>query len=126
VSTLSKLPRIFLSLLVVASSLAFASISARADFINGHALRLYCSSQNPSDDAICLVYITGAVDAFTTVDLIGEKTNGTKRLFCLPDNSGPETLREMTMEWMERPETNLDFAATLIIWGALKERCSCP
>jgi hypothetical protein len=37
------------------------------------------------DEAICIVYITGAVDAFTAVDLIAEKTNGAERIFCMPD-----------------------------------------
>ena len=35
---------------------------AAADALNGQQLRLYCTSQNPQDDAICIVYITGAVD----------------------------------------------------------------
>ena len=56
---------------------------ARADFIDGNQLRLYCTSKNPNDEAVCFVYIAGAVDAFTTIDLMGEKTSGTKRQFCL-------------------------------------------
>ena len=54
---------------------------AQADFIDGRQLQLYCASQNPADEAICIVYITGAVDAFTTVDLIAETTNNTPRFF---------------------------------------------
>jgi hypothetical protein len=102
-----------------------ASSEARADFLNGEELKLYCVSQNPSDDAICVVYITGAVDAFTTVDLFSEKTKGTNRMFCLGDETGPEQLRDVTMKWMDRPETDLSFAATLIIWGAIKDAYSC-
>lgn len=44
---------------------------ARADFINGNQLQLYCTSKNPNDEAVCFVYIAGAVDAFTTIDLVG-------------------------------------------------------
>ena len=62
---------------------------AQADFIDGRQLQLYCASQNPADEAIYVVYITGAVDAFTTVDLIGEKTNGADRFFCMPDGVQP-------------------------------------
>ena len=50
--------------------------SAQADFIDGRQLQLYCASQNPADEAICIVYTTGAVDAFTTVDLIARKPMG--------------------------------------------------
>ena len=104
---------------------AVASSETRADFLNGEELKLYCVSQNPSDDAICVVYITGAVDAFTTVDLFSEKTKGTDRMFCLGDETGPEQLRDVTMKWFDRPETDLSSAATLIIWGALKDAYSC-
>lgn len=103
-----------------------AATTARADFINGKQLKLYCLSQNPSDDAICVVYITGAVDAFTTVDLIAEKTKGEARRFCLPDGVGPEQLREVTLAWLERPESNLDFAATLLVLGAIEDAYGCP
>ncbi|MBU15018.1 MAG: hypothetical protein CMQ14_07995 [Gammaproteobacteria bacterium] len=104
---------------------AVASSEANADFLNGEELKLYCVSQNPSDDAICVVYITGAVDAFTTIDLFSEKTKGTDRMFCLGDEAGPDQLRDVTMRWMNRSETDLSFAATLIIWGAIKNTYSC-
>lgn len=99
---------------------------AHADFIDGNALKLYCTSQNPSDDAICIVYITGAVDAFTTVDLFSEKSSDNKRVFCMPEGIQPDALKATTMKWMQRPEANLDFAATLLIWGAMKDSYSCP
>jgi hypothetical protein len=107
-------------------ALSFLQVaSARADFINGNQLQLYCTSKNPSDEAICFVYIAGAVDAFTTIDLTGEKANGTKRQFCLPDGLSPDQLKATTMEWLARPEANLDLAATLLIWGAIKDAYGC-
>ena len=66
---------------------------AQADFIDGRQLQLYCASQNPADEAICIVYITGAVDAFTTVDLIAEKTNDAPRIFCMPEGVAPDHLK---------------------------------
>ncbi len=117
---------LFCSAFLLGSMLAIAGPSgANVDFLNGEKLKRYCVSQNPSDDAICIVYITGAVDAFTSVDLFSEKTKGTERMFCLGDETGPEQLRDVTMKWMERPETNLSFAATLIIWGAIKDAYQC-
>ena len=104
---------------------AVASSEANADFLNGEELKLYCVSQNPSDDAICVVCITGAVDAFTTDDLFTEESRGTDRMVCLGDETGPDQLRDVTMRWMDRPETDLSFAATLIIWGAIKNAYSC-
>jgi len=101
------------------------SQKAQADFINGQQLQLYCASQNPEDEAICIVYITGAVDAFTTVDLIAEKTNGAARIFCLPDGVQPDELKTVTIQWLKRDGTNLDFAATLLVWGAMKDAYSC-
>ena len=105
--------------------LIFVANPAQADFINGDQLRLYCASKNPNDEAICYVYITGAVDAFTTVDLMGEKANGMKRQFCLPEGTSPDQLKDAVFSWLERPEANLDLAATLLIWGAIKESYQC-
>lgn len=104
---------------------SFLAIPARADFINGEQLKLYCLSQSPSDDAICVVYITGAVDAFTTMDLIAEKTQGQKRQLCLPEGIQPDQLRETTLKWLERPEADLDFAATLLVLGAMQNTYGC-
>ena len=76
------------------ASVAMPSQPAQADFIDGRQLQLYCASQNPADEVICIVDITGAVDAFTTVDLIAKKTNGAERIFvcqmgCSPTSSKP-------------------------------------
>ena len=111
--------------MVMTGALAAPTI-AQADFIDGNALQLYCTSQNPTDDAICIVYITGAVDAFTTVDLFSEKSSDNKRVFCMPEGIQPDALKATTMNWMQRPKTNLDYAATLLIWGAMKDSYSCP
>ena len=83
------------------------AVPARADFFNGDQLRLYCTSKNPNDEAVCFVYIAGAVDAFTTIDLMGEKASGTKRQFCLPDGISPDQLKDTTMTWLARPEAIL-------------------
>ena len=71
------------------ASFMIPSQPAQADFIDGRQLQLYCASQNPADEAICIVYITGAVDAFTTVDLIAEKTNGESVFFACPMGCSP-------------------------------------
>lgn len=110
---------------VISGLLCFAPTMAKADFLNGHELKIYCSSQDPNDDAICIVYITGAFDAFTTVDLIGEKTSGAERLFCADENTQPTDLKVMMVDWMNRPDTNLDYAATLLVWGAMREHYGC-
>ncbi|MEK9581660.1 MAG: Rap1a/Tai family immunity protein [Candidatus Puniceispirillum sp.] len=74
---------------------------------------------------VCFVYIAGAVDAFTTIDLMGEKTSGTKRQFCLPDGVSPDQLKTTTMQWLARPEANLDLAATLLVWRVIKDAYGC-
>lgn len=51
-----------------------ASFSAQADFPTGCDEELYFTSANLQDDTSCIVYITGAVDAFITAELIAEKT----------------------------------------------------
>lgn len=68
-------------------------------------MKLYCISKDPSDDARCVVCLTGAVDTFTTVDPFAEKTRGTKRMSCLDDETGPEKLGDITLEWIEQLET---------------------
>ena len=107
------------------ASVATPSQPAQADFIDGQQLQLYYASQNPADEAICIVYITGAVDAFTTVDLIAEKTNGAERIFCLPYGMQPDQLKGLTLGRPQRDATDLDYAATLLIWGAMKDAYSC-
>jgi hypothetical protein len=114
-SLFSGVAKLALTVLIFLSFLQ--AVTARADFINGDQLRLYCTSKNPNDEAVCFVYIAGAVDAFTTIDLMGEKASGTKRQFCLPDGISPDQLKDTTMTWLARPEANLDLAATLLIWG---------
>ena len=98
---------------------------AQADFIDGRQLQLYCASENPADEAICIVYITGAVDAFTTVDLIAKKTNNAPRIFCMPEGVAPDQLKALIMRWLQREKTNLDYAATLLVWGAMKDAYGC-
>lgn len=110
--------------LVLGGGLAWVD-RASGDLINGDSLRLYCASQNAQDDAICLVYITGAFDAFTTSDLIAQKTSDASAQFCVPDGIGPEALKEVVVEYMSRPDTNLDFSATLVILGAIIEAYGC-
>ena len=122
-SLFSGVAKLALTVLIFLSFLQ--AVTARADFINGDQLRLYCTSKNPNDEAVCFVYIAGAVDAFTTIDLMGEKASGTKRHFCLPDGISPDQLKDTTMTWLARPEANLDLAATLLIWGAIKDAYGC-
>ena len=98
---------------------------AQADIIDGRQLQLYCASQNPADEAICIVYITGVFDAFTTVDLIAEKTNGAERIFCMPDGVQLDELKALILGWLQRDATDLDYAASLLIWGAIEDAYSC-
>ena len=112
-----------LSLLLTA--LVLPPAPAAASSFDGGQLQLYCHSQEPLDDAICIVYITGAVDAFTAMDLIAQKTEGAEPRFCIPDGVGPDNLRDVTVSWLARPDTNLDFAATLLVLGALEDAYGC-
>ena len=110
--------------LFLASS-ALVSHHAMADFIDGTTLRLYCNSGSPQDEAVCIVYITGAVDAFNTAELIAEKTTGQAPGLCLPEETDPDALTKVTRNWLNRPETNLDWAATLLILAAIDDAYGC-
>ena len=107
------------------TALVLPSAPATAASFDGGQLQLYCHSQEPLDDAICIVYITGAVDAFTAMDLIAQKTGGAEPRFCVPDGVGPDDLRDLTVSWLARPEANLDLAATLLVLGALEDAYGC-
>lgn len=117
--------KFILAVMLLLSAMVAMMRPASADFINGNELRIYCTSANPNDDAICVVYITGAFDAFTTVDLIAQKTNGAAPIFCPDDGVGPDQLKAVTLDWLNRPEANLDYAATLLVWGATKDAYGC-
>jgi hypothetical protein len=71
------------------------------------------------------VYIAGAVDAFTTVDLMAVETGGSKRQFCLPDGVSPDNLKDAVLTWLQREEANLDLAATLLVLGAIRNSYAC-
>ena len=121
---MKKLTSLLMGLFLLAAGPAFVK-PASADFLDADMLRLYCASQNAQDDAVCIVYITGAFDAFTTSDLIAQKANGSQAQFCVPDETGPDQLKETVLQYMARPETNLDFAATLVILGAITDAYGC-
>lgn len=110
---------------LVALGLSFMAQTASADFIDGNTLRLYCNSGSPQDEAVCIVYITGAVDAFTTAELIAEKSTGQTPGLCLPEEADPDALATITRNWLDRPETNLEFAATLLILAAVDDAYGC-
>ena len=112
-------------LCVLFSFLAFLPSYVHADILNGDQLNRYCRSQNPGDQMLCIVYISGAVDAFTTIELAAEKTSGTPRQICLAEDSGPEDLRDMMVTWLDKPSVNLEYAATLLIWSATIKTHSC-
>ena len=107
------------------ASVVMPSQSAQADFIDGRRLQIYCALQNPADEAIRIVFIIGPVDAFTRDDLIAEKTNGAERIFCLPYGVQPDQLRDLTLGWLQRDATDLNYAVTLLIWGDMKDAFSC-
>lgn len=115
----------WISSLAAAMGFFVVSNAAVADFIDGHTLRLYCNSGSPQDEAVCIVYITGAVDAFTTAELIAEKTTGQKPGLCLPEESDPDALASVTRDWLNRPEAKLEFAATLLILAAVDDAYGC-
>lgn len=106
-------------------SLLVSSLPLKADFIDGHQLNTYCSSQDPADDMICVVYVTGAFDAFTTSDLISQKSNHTPPALCPPADTSPDELKQVTLDWLGRPETDLNFAATLIVLSAISDKYGC-
>ena len=106
-------------------SLLVSSLPLKADFIDGHQLNTYCSSQDPADDMICIVYVTGAFDAFTTSDLISQKSNHTPPALCPPADTSPDELKRVTLDWLGRPETDLNFAATLIVLSAISDKYGC-
>ena len=106
-------------------SLLVSSLPLKADFIDGHQLNTYCSSQDPTDDMICIVYVTGAFDAFTTSDLISQKSSQTLPALCPPADTSPDELKQVTLDWLGRPETDLNFAATLIVLSAINDKYGC-
>ena len=106
-------------------SLLVSSLPLKADFIDGHQLNTYCSSQDPADDMICVVYVTGAFDAFTTSDLISQKSNHTPPALCPPADTSPDELKRVTLDWLGRSETDLNFAATLIVLSAVSDKYGC-
>lgn len=109
----------------VFSVFAMMAVPAQADFLTGHDLNTYCTSSAPSDDMICIVYITGAFDAFTTTDLINQKATQASATFCPREDVSPDELKQVTADWLARDESDLNFAATLLVLAALQDKYGC-
>ena len=109
----------------VFSVFAMMAVPAQADFLTGHDLNTYCTSSAPSDDMICIVYITGAFDAFTTTDLINQKATQASATLCPREDVSPDELKNIVKDWLARDESDLDFAATLLILAALQDKYRC-
>ena len=43
----------------------------------------------------------------------------------MPDGVQLDQLKAMTLGWLQRDATDLDYTATLLIWGAMKDAYSC-
>ena len=104
---------------------AMMAVPAQADFLTGHDLNTYCTSSAPSDDMICIVYITGAFDAFTTTDLINQKATQASATLCPREDVSPDELKQVTADWLARDESDLNFAATLLVLAALQDKYGC-
>ena len=113
------------TLLAAGLSLFAPMALANISFIDGNTLRLYCNSGSPQDEAVCIVYITGVVDAFKTAEKIAEETSGQAPGLCVPDEAGPEAMKTITKEWLERPDVNLNYGATLLILAAVDDAYGC-
>ena len=109
----------------VFSIFAVMAVPAQADFLTGHDLNTYCTSSAPSDDMICIVYITGAFDAFTTTDLINQKATQASATLCPREDVSPDELKQVTADWLARDESDLNFAATLLVLAALQDKYGC-
>lgn len=109
----------------VFSVFAMIAVPAQADFLTGHDLNTYCTSSAPSDDMICIVYITGAFDAFTTTDLINQKATQASATLCPREDVSPDELKQVTADWLARDESDLNFAATLLVLAALQDKYGC-
>ena len=109
----------------VFSVFAMIAVPAQADFLTGHDLNTYCTSSAPSDDMICIVYITGAFDAFTTTDLINQKATQASATLCPREDVSPDELKQVTADWLARDESDLNFAATLLVLAALHDKYGC-
>ncbi|MGB2021469.1 MAG: Rap1a/Tai family immunity protein [Candidatus Puniceispirillaceae bacterium] len=109
----------------VFSVFAMMAVPAQADFLTGHDLNTYCTSSAPSDDMICIVYITGAFDAFTTTDLINQKATQASATLCPREDVSPDELKQVTADWLARDESDLNFSATLLVLAALQDKYGC-
>ena len=120
---ISHLKRVII--FTIFSVFSLMATPAHADFLTGRDLNTYCASSAPSDDMICVVYITGVFDAFTTTDLINQKATQASATLCPGDDISPDELKNIVKDWLARDESDLDFAATLLILAALQDKYRC-
>jgi len=120
---ISHLKRVII--FTIFSVFSLTATPAYPDFLTGRDLNTYCTSSAPSDDMICIVYITGAFDAFTTTDLINQKATQASATLCPGEDISPDDLKNIVKDWLARDESDLDFAATLLILAALQDKYSC-
>ena len=56
---LAKRGATYAAMAVLSCFLFLTPSMAKADFLNGLELKIYCSSQDPNDDAICIAKFVG-------------------------------------------------------------------
>ena len=120
---ISHLKRVII--FTIFSVFSLTATPAYPDFLTGRDLNTYCTSSAPSDDMICVVYITGVFDAFTTTDLINQKATQASATLCPGEDISPDELKNIVKDWLARDESDLDFAATLLILAALQDKYRC-
>lgn len=113
--SLSLLPRKDHTMLRSAFFIALASVAcvptARAE-ATGNQLKAYCAApmQTPTN-AMCLGYISGALDAYRAVDHM-RKT----KLFCMPDGATGEQIVSMIKQYLDEHPEQLHLVASQLIY----------
>ncbi|WP_294189049.1 Rap1a/Tai family immunity protein [uncultured Sphingomonas sp.] len=117
--------------LLAAAAAAFLAVGgcftpspASADFKDGNELLAKCTTEKSDsvyyqNTAYCIAYIAGAVDMFTTWQMVGKAPQ------CMPDNATAGQIRDVVVKYLQDHPTKRAEPGSLLVASALLEGFNC-
>lgn len=123
---------------IFATFLAVAALSttpahAQVTYITGNELHRDCSADGEGilgfqSRALCMGYIAGVVDAFTTSAMVAGVVRGEDtevNLLCIPEGVEMGQLIDLTKDYLKNNPGDRHFTASFLVYMALSKQFPC-
>lgn len=106
---------------LILACLLCASLTARANLLDGVELVERCTSDRADAVNTCLGYLSGVADT----DSAAPAWRMQKSLFCIPQGVTVVQLRRTLLDYLKRHPEELDFNAAMLVGNAFIETYPC-